>query len=265
MTDEPMTEQTPDRVIGRASATERQANTADKFHFWLRPHEQVNPFDIVDAEHLDASHTYGLVTDIHHSTDAPAHLSNYIANDFGELVDDPNTPRQGANVCEVSVMANSGEIDTPVETESLVRFADEDGIHRGLGIEIMKEKEDEGNRPVRVPAGLIQMSNGVTAGPPSGYRLPRWPRGGARQRWAGISGLATKTSYVNVLPSVSCSISSCPRRRTPQGAPRRCRRHVSSTSSTTIFSRSMRKPTRYPRRRPRYVGCDGLLQAQPFP
>jgi hypothetical protein len=186
------------RVIGRASATERQANTAERFYFWLRPGEQVNPFDIVDAEHLDGTHTYGLVTNIHHSTDAPAHLSNYIANDFGELVDEPNTPRQGANVCEVSVMANTGEIYMPIQTESLVRFADEEGIHRGLGIEIMKEKEDEEKRPVRVPAGLIQMSNGVTAVAHLDIDYLVGPEA-AHVNVAGISGLATKTSYVMFL------------------------------------------------------------------
>jgi hypothetical protein len=191
-------EQELDRVIGRASATERQANTAERFYFWLRPGEQVNPFDIVDAEHLDGTSTYGLVTNIHHATDAPAHLSNYIANDFGELVDDPNTPRQGANVGEVSVMANTGEIYMPIQTEALVRFADEDGIHRGLGIEIMKEKEDEDKRPVRVPAGLIQMSNGVTAVAHLDIDYLVGPEA-AHVNVAGISGLATKTSYVMFL------------------------------------------------------------------
>jgi hypothetical protein len=191
-------EQPLDRVIGRASATERQANTAERFYFWLRPGEQVNPFDIVAAEHLDRSHTYGLVTNIHHSTDAPAHLSNYIANDFGELVDDPNTPRQGANVGEVSVMANTDEIYMPIQTEALVRFADEDGIHRGLGIEIMKEKEEEYGRPVRVPAGLIQMSNGVTAVGHLDIDYLVGPEA-AHLNVAGISGLATKTSYVMFL------------------------------------------------------------------
>lgn len=198
MTDPAESEPTTDRIIGRASATERQANSAERFYFWLRPEEQVNPFDIVDAEHLDDTHTYGLVTNIHHSTDAPAHLSNYIANDFGELVDDPNTPRQGANVCEVSVMANTGEIYMPIQTESLVRFADEDGIHRGLGIEIMKEKEDEDGRPVRVPAGLIQMSNGVTAVAHVDIDYVVGPEA-AHVNVAGISGLATKTSYVMFL------------------------------------------------------------------
>lgn len=187
-----------DRVIGRASATERHANTADRFSFWLRPAEQMNPFDIVAAEHLDGTVTYGLVTGIQHSTDAPTHLTNYIANDFGELVEEPNTPRQGANVCEVSVMSNTAEIYMPVQTEALVRFADEVGIHHGLGIEIMAEKEREQARPVRVPAGLIQMSNGVEAVAHLDIDYVVGAEA-AHVNVGGISGLATKTSYVMFL------------------------------------------------------------------
>lgn len=187
-----------DRVIGRASATERQANTSEQFQFWLRPGEQVNPFDIVAAEHLDETVSYGLVTGIHHSTDAPTHLTNFIANDFGELVEDPNTPRQGANVCEVSVMSNTGEIYMPVQTEALVRFADEEGIHHGLGIEIMAEKERDQNRPVRVPGGLIQMSNGISAVADLDIDYVVGPEA-AHVNVGGISGLATKTSYVMFL------------------------------------------------------------------
>src|SRR5919108_322504 len=187
-----------DRVIGRASATERQANTADQFSFWLRPGEQVNPFDIVAAEHLDRTVSYGLVTGIQHSTDAPTHLTNFIANDFGELVDEPNTPRQGANVCDVSVMSNTGEIYMPVQTEALVRFADEEGIHHGLGIEIMADKERDQARPVRVPSGLIQMSNGISAVAHLDIDYVVGPEA-AHVNVGGISGLATKTSYVMFL------------------------------------------------------------------
>lgn len=185
-------------VIGRGSATEREANTAEDFSFWLRPGEQVNPFDIVDAEHLNGSHSYGLVTDIKHSTDAPSHLSNYIANDFGELTDDPNTPRQGANVARVSVMSNTDDIYMPLQTESLIRFADEEGIHRGLGIESMAEKEEELRRPIRVPAGLIQMSNGASAVADLDIDYVIGPEA-AHVNISGISGLATKTSYIMFL------------------------------------------------------------------
>jgi hypothetical protein len=187
-----------DRVIGRASATERHSNTAEQFSFWLRPGEQVNPFDIVAAEHLDETVSYGLVTGIQHSTDAPTHLTNFIANDFGELVDDPNTPRQGANVCDVSLMSNTGEIYMPVQTEALVRFADEEGIHHGLGIEIMAEKERDQRRPVRVPGGLIQMSNGISAVAHLDIDYVVGPEA-AHVNVGGISGLATKTSYAMFL------------------------------------------------------------------
>ena len=149
------------RVIGRASATERDPNSADRFAFWIRPGERVNPFDIVAAEHFDGSWTYGLVTNIRHVTDAASHLANFISNDFGESVDEPNTPRQGANVAEVTVLDNDKDIFMPVQSEARVYFADEYGVHVALGIDTMKEKEERTGRKIRVPAGIIRMSNGT--------------------------------------------------------------------------------------------------------
>jgi hypothetical protein len=127
-----MTKQTS-QPIGRGSATERDPNTAEKFKFWIRPSQMVNPFDIVAAEHFpakgssEASYTFGLVTNIQHITDAAGHLANFISNDFGEEVDEaPQTPRQGANLAEAAVLSNSADIYMPVQNESRVYFADED-------------------------------------------------------------------------------------------------------------------------------------------
>ena len=185
-------------LIGRASATEREPNTSDRFSFWVRPSLRVNPFDIVEAEHLEGSRTYGLVTSISHITDATNHLSNFISNDFGESLEEPNTPRQGANVADVAVLSNDRDIYMPVQSEARVGLADERGIHQALGINDMEEKEKEESRPVRIPAGLIRMSNGADAvtyldadyviGPEAGH-----------VNVSGISGLATKTSYVTFL------------------------------------------------------------------
>lgn len=187
-----------EKVIGRASATEREPNTAERFSFWIRPEERVNPFDIVSAEHMGDSHTYGLVTNIRHVTDAAGHLSNFISNDFGELVDEPNTPRQGANVADVSVLSNNAEIYMPVQSESRVRFADEAGIHNALGIDSMAEKEEREDRRVRIPAGLIQMSNGSDAVAYLDVDYVLGPEAG-HLNVSGISGLATKTSYATFL------------------------------------------------------------------
>jgi hypothetical protein len=186
------------RVIGRASATERDANSAEKFSFWIREGERLNPFDIVAVEHYDESSTYGLVTNIQHLTDAASHLSNYISNDFGELVDEPNTPRQGANVAEVSVLSNSADIYMPIQSEARVRFADEAGIHNALGIDSMADKEQRERRKVRIPAGVIRMSNGGEAVAYLDVDYVLGPEA-AHVNISGISGLATKTSYAMFL------------------------------------------------------------------
>lgn len=187
-----------DPYVGRATATERESNSSEEFSFWTRPQRRVNPFDIVEAEHLEESSTYGLITNIFHSTDAASHLSNYISNDFGELLGEPNTPRQGTNVAKASVLSNSDDIYMPVQSEARVAFADEDGIHRALGIDAMRDKETRENRTLRVPAGLIEMSNGEGA---IAYLDADYVLGpeSAHVNVSGISGLATKTSYMTFL------------------------------------------------------------------
>jgi len=187
-------EDSMDRPIGRGSATERDANTAEKFKFWIRPGQLVNPFDIIAVEHFSKegdtkpSFTFGLVTNIQHITDAPGHLANYISNDFGEEVEsEPQTPRQGANIAEAAVLSNSADIYMPVQNEARVYFADENKIHQALGIEgIPRER--------RIPAGLIQMSNGTQAVAYLDRHFVLGPEAG-HVNISGISGLATKTSY----------------------------------------------------------------------
>jgi hypothetical protein len=186
------------KPIGRGSATERQPNSAEQFRFWIKPDEQVNPFDIVAAEHYpdrdtnEITFTYGLVTNINHITDAPGHLSNFISNDFGETLDEePQTPRQGTNVAEASVLSNSRDIYMPVRNESRIYFADQNKIHDALGIDGIPEQR-------RVPAGLIEMSNGTRAIAYLDRDFVLGPEAG-HVNISGISGLATKTSYAMFL------------------------------------------------------------------
>jgi hypothetical protein len=195
------------KVIGKASATEREPNVSEKFSLWLAADEIVNPFDIIEAEQMVGTITYGLVTNIKQVTDAPSHLSNYISSDFGNTETIPQTPRQGVNVAEVSVMANFDPnepkrypmgIYMPVQNESPVRYADEAGIHVALGIDKMLEYEQEHREKITIPAGLIQMSNGTKARVFLDKRYVLGPEG-AHVNISGISGLATKTSYAMFL------------------------------------------------------------------
>ena len=177
-------------AIGKTSATDREPTSSDKFTFWLAPDVIVNPFDIVEVEqvsHEGKSRTYGLVTILRHSTDSPSHLANFISSNFGELSEEPNTPRQGTTIAHVNVLSNDKDIYMPVASEKLVRFADEEGIQIALGIDAMEAKD-------RIPAGLIKMSNGTAAVAYIDRRYVLGPES-AHVNITGISGLATKTSY----------------------------------------------------------------------
>ncbi|HEV2352130.1 MAG TPA: ATP-binding protein [Terriglobia bacterium] len=183
----------PRKIIGRGSATDKNANTSNEFNFWLAPEVLANPFDIVEAETYRDSKTYGLVLNLEHTTDAASHLSNYISNNFGEATEDPQTPRQGTTVAKCAVLSNTEEIYMPVPSEARIRFADAQGILKALGADAIKEEH-------KIPAGLIEMSNGTQAPCFLDARYLLGPEG-AHLNVSGISGLATKTSYVVFLIS----------------------------------------------------------------
>jgi len=185
-----MNEIRPIQEIGKTSATDRAPNTSDKFAFWLTPGVIVNPFDIVAVDqvsHEGKSKTFGLVTILEHSTDSPTHLANFISSDFGDLREEPNTPRQGTTVAHANVLSNDEDIYMPVFSEKVVKFADEGGIQIALGIDAMRPED-------RIPAGLIKMSNGTAAVAYIDRRYVLGPES-AHINITGISGLATKTSY----------------------------------------------------------------------
>jgi DNA helicase HerA-like ATPase len=186
-------------VIGKTSATERDANSSDKFNFWLAPSQIVNPFDIVQVEHMGEaivdgkptgkpSSSYGLVTTIEHRTDSPNHLANFVSSNFGDVNDDNvNTPRVGTNVAKVNILSNNGEVYMPVQNDRPVAFASPEGIQEALGIDTMTEQN-------RIPAGLIKMSNGAATVAYIDQEFILGPEG-AHINISGISGLATKTSF----------------------------------------------------------------------
>jgi ribosomal protein S28E/S33 len=195
-----MAEETPIRqAIGRTSATERDPITSDKFRFWLPPDTIVNPFDIVVVDQLSQpgqppSKTYGLVTSLEHRTDAPNDLANFISSNFGELSEEPNTPRQGTTVAFVNVLSNTADIYMPVPSERLVYFADPEGIQQALGTDtLLRDRPHDA-----IPAGLIKMSNGASTVAYLDRRYVLGPES-AHVNISGISGLATKTSYAMFL------------------------------------------------------------------
>lgn len=188
-----------DDLVGRTSATERDAITSDKFAFWLPNGVIVNPFDIVKVEQVSqpgepSSVTYGLVTMLEHRTDAPNHLANFISSNFGQVDEEPNTVRQGTTVAFATVLSNSSDIYMPVQSDRRVFFADEKGIQQALGTDTLLA-----DRPKdAIPAGLIKTSRGAVAVAYLDRRYVLGPES-AHVNISGISGLATKTSYAMFL------------------------------------------------------------------
>lgn len=183
-----------DKIIGRVSATEKMPTSCDEFIFWLEDNQKVSPFDIVRVDNIISdfkSKTYGVIQDIFHITDSPGHLSNYISSDFGNITTDCLTKKLGLSYAKCSVIHNDCENYMPVKDGVSVYAADEEDIKKALGLDIIQQEN-------AIPAGTIETSNGVCV--PINYNSDFLvgPEG-AHLNIAGISGLATKTSYAMFL------------------------------------------------------------------
>jgi hypothetical protein len=55
----------PSKLIGKVFATEKCPTSVDKFTFWTDQNLILNPFDLVKVEHVNGSHSYGMIEDIH--------------------------------------------------------------------------------------------------------------------------------------------------------------------------------------------------------
>lgn len=180
------------KLIGRVSATEKYPSSCDDFQFWLSDDAILSPFDIVRVENKsDNSVTYGVVQDILHITDGTGHLSNYVSSDFGNVDTTPMTRRLSLSYAKVSVIHNTKENFMPVFEGSPVYTADNDDIEIALGLDNIDEK-------TAIPAGLMKAGNNVSVPIKYNGDFLIGPEG-AHMNISGISGLATKTSYVMFL------------------------------------------------------------------
>lgn len=180
------------KLIGRVSATEKYPSSCDDFQFWLADDAILSPFDIVRVENkTDDSITYGVVQDILHITDGTGHLSNYVSSDFGDVETIPMTRRLSLSYAKVSVIHNTKENFMPVFEGSPVYTADNEDIEIALGLDNIDEK-------TAIPAGLMKASNNVAVPIKYNGDFLIGPEG-AHMNISGISGLATKTSYVMFL------------------------------------------------------------------
>ena len=178
-------------LIGRVSATEKNPSSCDIFQFWISDGVILSPFDIVKVQNLlDNSITYGVVQDIQHITDSPSHISSYVSSDFGNVDAKPLTKRLSVSFAKVTVIHNTNENFMPVQEGSAVYTTDAEDIQVALGL----DDETIPNK-VAIPAGIMKASNDIVV--PIKYNGDFLIGSeGAHINVSGISGLATKTSYI---------------------------------------------------------------------
>lgn len=180
------------KLIGKVSATEKYPSSCDEFQFWLSDDVILSPFDIVLVENkTDNSITYGIVQDIFHITDGTGHISNYVSSDFGNPETLPMTKRLSLSYAKVSVVHNTEENFMPVFEGSSVYTANEQDIKVALGL-------DKINEVTAIPAGIMKTGNNVSVPIKYNGDFLIGPEG-AHANISGISGLATKTSYIMFL------------------------------------------------------------------
>ncbi|OHB67439.1 MAG: hypothetical protein A2Y76_02905, partial [Planctomycetes bacterium RBG_13_60_9] len=177
------------KVIGKVTATENKPTTYDTIRFWLAENEDVRIFDVVRVHHIRNSFTYAIVRDLQFITDSAGHLANYVSSDFGDVTATPVNRRLGTTIAEAEVLYNSADIEMPVRDGASVEVADADGIRKALGLEGFHQP---------IPAGYISMSYGTEVPIEFEATYLLGPEG-AHLNIAGISGLATKTSYAMFL------------------------------------------------------------------
>lgn len=180
------------QIIGKVSATEKSPSTCDDFSFWLTDETILSPFDIVRVTNpIDRSDTYGVVQDILHITDSPSHISNYISSDFGDAEAESMTRKLGLSYAKCSVIHNTKENYMPLPDGATVYTTDAEDIMIALGLDSIPEES-------AIPAGLMKASNDVTVPIKYNGDFIVGPEG-AHVNVSGISGLATKTSYIMFL------------------------------------------------------------------
>jgi len=177
------------QVIGKITATEKKPTTYNRIHFWLTEQQEIRIFDIIRVTHINNSYTYAIVIGLEYITDSVGHLANYVSSDFGDINATPMNSRLGTTIAEAEVLYNSKEIEMPVRDGALVETADNDGVRTALGLIGYKHP---------IPAGHISMSYGAEVPIEFEANYLLGPEG-AHMNIAGISGLATKTSYAMFL------------------------------------------------------------------
>lgn len=178
-------------TIGRVVATEKNPSTTNTVQFWIEDSIVLKPFDVVMIRHINNSKTYAIITELKYLTDGAGYLADWVSSDFGDVGVEPRNRRIGTTVADAEILYNDKNCEMPIRNGASVEWADAEGIRRALGLTGLRNP---------IPAGWFTMSNDVSVNVEFEGNFLIGPEG-AHLNAAGISGLATKTSYAMFLCS----------------------------------------------------------------
>jgi hypothetical protein len=177
--------------IGVVSSTAHTPTTTEQFSINLDRGQVVKRFDIVTVQTEDAARTHGVITEIVNATEAPTHLANHMDADLLAYEGETQSKIFQVTTATASVLSNTVGRDMPVPHGISVSLATSQGIHEALGIyQRMTEVPAH-----MIPVGFIRQSNDMRTVVCIDRRFLLGDEA-AHLNASGISGLATKTSYL---------------------------------------------------------------------
>lgn len=196
---DPVHEYARSEVIGRVVATADRPATASEFYFWARNDNVALEVGSIVVAVSREGITFGVLDEPQRYTDTESFMEDYIAHDFGDVsVGAPTAPPEilvfKAKVLRTLVY----DPQTRTWTERMrpaapgdVRFPTEVGIQFAMYADRIEAER-------RIPAGLFRNSDGSLT-PICIDEEFLLGMEGAHLNVTGVSGLATKTSYVEFL------------------------------------------------------------------
>jgi hypothetical protein len=172
----------PGDPIGRAISTEREPNTTSHFHFWCSGEERRLQLGNIIAVVGPDDITFGVIIEMRSITDAQSFLADYLSHDYGRPGIVPPSELTELTVVKCAFLNNISEQARPVG-RGAIHFPTAEGLQRAMSL------EEHG-----IPVGIFENGDGTTQPIQLNQNYVIGPEG-AHLNIAGISGLASKTSF----------------------------------------------------------------------
>jgi hypothetical protein len=168
--------------IGRAVSTEREPNTTSHFFFWCSGDERRLQLGNIIAALGPDDLTFGVITEMRSITDAQSFLADYLSHDYGRASAIPPSDLTELTIVKCAFLSNVSEQARPVGRAG-IHFPSEIGLRKAMSL------ESNG-----VPVGVFENGDGTMLPVALNQNYIVGPEG-AHINVAGISGLASKTSF----------------------------------------------------------------------